>query len=626
MSVTWMTSSALPVTVGLRRYHTMINVISSRQQGQVGTGPRDIDGSYREDGGDEMPIFGKGGKHAARGNEDEEPRTGTVDLSEELDETGEETVKPAALSEEEKRKARSLSTEEIAANLGLQYIPKLDEYSTDDDALAFVTPELCWRYTAVPVAVDRDAGTLTVVMSDPRDVRAVDDFEQVSGLRVITMAANADDITSLINRKFRNDSDIAQLTEELSETADVGGVDDGDPVFVEDQSSPIIQFVNKIIDQAINDRASDIHVEPREKELAIRYRVDGVLHEAQTIPKTMMSRVLSRIKIMANLNIAERRRPQDGRIRVRHADTMVDLRVAVLPTIYGEKITMRILNAPVGALTLTDLNMLPGNLKAFTKGFRRPFGMVLVTGPTGSGKSTTLYTTLNAVANENVNVITVEDPVEYRIDGINQVQITKSKTGDEDILSFADALRSILRSDPDIILVGEIRDSETAKIAIEAALTGHLVLSTLHTNDAPSAATRLIEMGVEPFLVAQSLACVVAQRLVRRLCRNCKREHTLTEEEFKALQLPGDYEPVKIYEPVGCEDCGGTGYRGRLAIHEVMLMNGELEKLTANDATTDDIAKAATRNGMVRLRQDCWAKVLSGDTSVEEVLHATLAD
>lgn len=573
-----------------------------------------------------MPIFGRGGKHAARGNEDEEPRTGTVDLSSELDETGAETVKPATLSEEEKRKARSLSTEEIAANLGLQYIPKLDEYSTDDDALAFVTPELCRRYTAAPVTVDKGAGTLTVVMSDPRDIRAVDDFEQVSGLRVITMAADADDISSLINRKFRNDSDIAQLTEELSETADAGGAGDGDPVFVEDQSSPIIQFVNKIIDQAINDRASDIHVEPREKELAIRYRVDGVLHEVQTIPKTMMNRVLSRIKIMANLNIAERRRPQDGRIRVRHGDTMVDLRVAVLPTIYGEKITMRILDAPVGALTLTDLNMLPGNLKAFTKGFKRPFGMVLVTGPTGSGKSTTLYTTLNAVANENVNVITVEDPVEYRIDGINQVQITKSKTGDEDILSFAGALRSILRSDPDIILVGEIRDSETAKIAIEAALTGHLVLSTLHTNDAPSAATRLIEMGVEPFLVAQSLACVVAQRLVRRLCRNCKREHTLTEEEFKALQLPGDYEPVRIYEPVGCGDCGGTGYRGRLAIHEVMLMNGELEKLTANDATTDDIAKAAARNGMVRLRQDCWAKVLSGDTSVAEVLHATTAD
>lgn len=573
-----------------------------------------------------MPIFGKGGKHAARGNEGEEPRTGTVDLSGELDETGEETVKPATLSEEEKRKAKSLSTEEIAANLGLQYIPKLDEYSTDDDALAFVTPELCRRYTAAPVTFDRGAGTLTVVMSDPRDVRAVDDFEQVSGLRVITMAADADDISSLINRKFRNDSDIAQLTEELSENTDADGAGDGDPAFVEDQSSPIIQFVNKIIDQAINDRASDIHVEPREKELAIRYRVDGVLHEVQTIPKTMMNRVLSRIKIMANLNIAERRRPQDGRIRVRHGDTMIDLRVAVLPTIYGEKITMRILDAPVGALTLTDLNMLPGNLKAFTKGFKRPFGMVLVTGPTGSGKSTTLYTTLNAVASENVNVITVEDPVEYRIDGINQVQITKSKTGDEDILSFAGALRSILRSDPDIILVGEIRDSETAKIAIEAALTGHLVLSTLHTNDAPSAATRLIEMGVEPFLVAQSLACVVAQRLVRRLCRNCKREHTLTEEEFKALQLPGDYEPVKIYEPVGCKECGGTGYRGRLAIHEVMLMNGELEKLTANDATTDDIAKAAARNGMVRLRQDCWAKVLSGDTSVAEVLHATLAE
>jgi type IV pilus assembly protein PilB len=573
-----------------------------------------------------MPIFGRGGKHAARGNEDEEPRTGTVDLSDELDKTGEETVKPVTLSEEEKRKARSLSTEEIAANLGLQYIPKLDEYSTDDDALAFVTPELCRRYTAAPVTVDRDAGTLAIVMSDPRDVSAIADFEQVSGMRVITMAADADDISSLINRKFRNDSDIAQLTEELSEAANAGDADAGNPAFVEDQSSPIIQFVNKIIDQAINDRASDIHVEPREKELAIRYRVDGVLHEVQTIPKTMMNRVLSRIKIMANLNIAERRRPQDGRIRVRHGDTMVDLRVAVLPTIYGEKITMRILNAPVGALTLTDLNMLPDNLKAFTKGFRRPFGMVLVTGPTGSGKSTTLYTTLNAVANENVNVITVEDPVEYRIDGINQVQITKSKTGDEDILSFADALRSILRSDPDIILVGEIRDSETAKIAIEAALTGHLVLSTLHTNDAPSAATRLIEMGVEPFLVAQSLACVVAQRLVRRLCRNCKREHTLTEEEFKALQLPGDYEPVRIYEPVGCEDCGGTGYRGRLAIHEVMLMDGELEKLTANDATTDDIAKAAARNGMVRLRRDCWAKVLSGDTSVAEVLHATTAD
>jgi type IV pilus assembly protein PilB len=325
--------------------------------------------------------------------------------------------------------------------------------------------------------------------------------------------------------------------------------------------------------------------------------------------------VISRLKVMAELDIAERRRPQDGRISVLHQGRKIDLRVATLPTVWGEKIVMRILDTSGSAKTIADLNMMGRNFEAFKNAYTRPNGMLLVTGPTGSGKSTTLYTAIQEVSKPTVNVITVEDPVEYRMAGINQVQINP-KAG----LTFASALRSILRSDPDVVLIGEIRDHETAQIAVEAALTGHLVMSTLHTNDAPSAITRLVEMGIEPYLVASALVGVVAQRLARRLCDKCKQPTTYDEDYLARIGLLIE-EDEEVFVPVGCSHCAGTGYRGRVALHEVMSVDEEIERLTVARSSASEIARTAVRDGMVSLRQDGWNKVAAGLTSIEEVLR-----
>ncbi|GAA4749560.1 hypothetical protein GCM10025783_22350 [Amnibacterium soli] len=376
-----------------------------------------------------------------------------------------------------------------------------------------------------------------------------------------------------------------------------------------------MRFVNLLISQAIQDRASDIHIEPGEHELRVRYRIDGVLNEVQAAPTSVQAGVISRLKVMAELDIAERRRPQDGRISVLHQGRKIDLRVATLPTVYGEKIVMRILDSSGSAKTMADLNMIGRNFEAFKSAYTRPNGMLLVTGPTGSGKSTTLYTAIQEVSKPSVNVITVEDPVEYRMAGINQVQIN-AKAG----LTFASALRSILRSDPDVVLIGEIRDHETAQIAVEAALTGHLVMSTLHTNDAPSAVTRLVEMGIEPYLVASALVGVVAQRLARRLCDKCKRPTTYDEDYLARIGLLIE-EDEEVFVPVGCSQCANTGYRGRIAIHEVMSVTEEVERLTVAHASASEIGRAAVGQGMVSLRQDGWNKVAAGLTSIEEVLR-----
>ncbi|WP_455132986.1 GspE/PulE family protein [Microbacterium aurum] len=381
----------------------------------------------------------------------------------------------------------------------------------------------------------------------------------------------------------------------------------------------MIRFVNLIISQAITNRASDIHIEPMRDELRVRYRIDGVLTTVQRVPRSMIPGVISRLKVMAELDIGERRKPQDGRISVSHSGRTVDLRVATLPTVWGEKVVARVLDSPVASLKLADLNMLDRNMEVFSASFSKPYGMILVTGPTGSGKSTTLYTTLATISKPTVNVITVEDPVEYRMPGINQVQVN-TKAG----MTFAAALRSILRSDPDIILLGEIRDEETAKIAIESSLTGHLVLSTLHTNDAPSSVTRLIEMGVEPFLVGSALDSVVAQRLARRLCGKCKQETVATETELRALGIPLTGEQHVVHRPVGCPQCSQTGYRGRIALHEVMGVDDEIERLASRNAPAAEIAAHAEATGMTRLRGDGWAKVLLGHTSIEEILRVTL--
>jgi len=503
----------------------------------------------------------------------------------------------------------------LARQVGMEFVD-LTEYPVDRAAVALIPASVCRRHTVLPVAFDN--GTLLVAMANPGNVVAVDDVRAISGMSVRTVVATHDDLLGAIDRYCRADEEIDELAsafeeETGSQDTDLSKIGD----HVEDDA-PIVRFVNILVTQAIQDRASDIHIEPAEKDLLVRYRIDGVLHEMQRAPKQIQSGVISRLKIMSDIDIAERRKPQDGRMSVVHNGRKVYLRVATLPTVWGEKVVMRILDNSTASLDLRELSFLDDNFQVYQESYTKPYGMILVTGPTGSGKSTTLYATLNAVSRPEINVITVEDPVEYRLPGINQVQVNP-KAG----LTFASALRSILRSDPDVVLIGEIRDHETAQIAIEAALTGHLVLSTLHTNDAPSAVTRLIEMGIEPFLVGSALDCVVAQRLARRLCERCKEAYTPSEVELIAARFPwnpGEEIPT-LYRPAGCSACSRTGYKGRMALHEVMRVTEEIERLAVAHASAAEIGTTARQQGMVTLRDDGWTKVLLGDTSVEEILR-----
>lgn len=505
----------------------------------------------------------------------------------------------------------------MAQRFGLAYVD-LTEFAVELSVVTLVPDQMCRRHVALPIS--RIGERIMVAVADPANVIVLDDVAAVLQTPVVPVVAEAEAILAAIDRYHRVDSELEELT-----SAFEGGESETDlwsqDVDAANDEAPIIRFVNLIISQAIMDRASDIHIEPTRDELRVRYRIDGVLVAVQSVPRSMIAGVISRLKVMAELDIGERRRPQDGRITVAHGGRSVDLRVATLPTVWGEKVVARVLDAPIASLKLSDLSMLDRNMEVYRKSFTKPYGMILVTGPTGSGKSTTLYTTLAAISKPTVNVITVEDPVEYRMAGINQVQVNP-RAG----LTFASALRSILRSDPDVILLGEIRDEETAKIAIESSLTGHLVLSTLHTNDAPSSVTRLIEMGVEPFLVGSALDAVIAQRLARRLCERCKTESVATEPELMMVGALVDprQEPPTVFRPTGCSQCSNTGYRGRVALHEVMAVDDEIERLAAANAPTAQITAHAEAAGMTRLRMDGWAKVLLGHTSIEEVLRVTV--
>jgi type IV pilus assembly protein PilB len=504
----------------------------------------------------------------------------------------------------------------LASQIGLKFVD-LSDYPVDGSAVSRVPEVVCRRHSALPIGYDE--GRLVVAMADPANVFAVDDIRSVTGLEVKPVVATKADVLQAINRYHRGEAELDDLTMAmdagLPEPEDLASVRE----IVED--APIVKFVNLLITQAIQDRASDIHIEPTERDLRVRFRIDGVLHEIMRSPKTIQSGVISRLKIMAEINIAERRIPQDGRMSVSSNGRKIDLRVATLPTVWGEKVVMRILDNSTAMLTLSDLGFADSNYEVYSRSFTKPYGMILVTGPTGSGKSTTLYATLNIVSRPEVNVITVEDPVEYRLPGINQVQ-TNAKAG----LTFAAALRSILRSDPDIVLLGEIRDHETAQIAIEAALTGHLVLSTLHTNDAPSAITRLTEMGIEPFLVGSALDCVLAQRLARKLCERCKEPYVPTREMMVESRFPWspDEELPKLYRPIGCSACSKTGYKGRLALHEVMAVSEDIERMAVERASALAIATVAREQGMITLRADGLAKVRAGVTSVEEILRVVV--
>lgn len=492
---------------------------------------------------------------------------------------------------------------------------ELSSSEIDSTAIARLPAALCRRHDVIPIGT---RGTsLVVAMADPTDVLARDDVRLCAEGPIHVVAAERGDVVRAIDRYHRADDELNSLSSSF-DAGQAVAVSAIDLVEVNENDAPIVRFVNLLVSQAIQDQASDIHIEPTEGDIRIRYRIDGVLHEMQPAPKTIQSGLISRLKVMAEIDISERRKPQDGRMSVRHAGRGIDLRVATLPTVWGEKLVMRILDNGNRSMNLRDLNMLDRNLDVFAECYTKPYGMILVTGPTGSGKSTTLYTTLSELVSTETNIITVEDPVEYRMPGVNQVQVN-TKAG----LTFSTSLRSILRSDPDVVLIGEIRDQETAQIAIEASLTGHMVLSTLHTNDAPGAITRLTEMGVEPYLVGSAIDCVVAQRLARRLCERCKVPGSIRRDQLEKLRfaLPDDGTEPQLFRAVGCQACSNTGFRGRIALHEVMAISEDIERLAGTHAPAAEIARVAASQGMSTLREDGWAKAQMGLTTVDEILR-----
>jgi type IV pilus assembly protein PilB len=504
-------------------------------------------------------------------------------------------------------------TEALADSHGLNCVD-LVGYPLDGAAMARIPLPVVVRHRLLGIGMSGDA--LIVAVSDPTDVVAMDDVRAATGLPVVAVVAARSELRKLIDRLKREETDLAEIASSfgVEEPKHSPAVGDGD-------DAPVVRYVNSLIEQAIQNRASDLHLEPTENDLRVRFRIDGVLHDIDRVPSAVQSPLTSRLKIMASVDITEKRVPQNGRITVRLDHHTVDLRLATLPTVWGEKVVLRVLDTGGIDLKLSKLGFDPTVYSRFSNSFRKPHGMVLVTGPTGSGKSTTLYATLTEISRPEVNIITVEDPVEYRLSGVNQVQVNH-KAG----LTFAAVLPAILRSDPDVVLIGEIRDRATAQLAVEAALTGHLVLSTLHTNDAPSAITRLIEMGIEPFLVGSALDCVLAQRLARRLCEWCKQPYAPTHAELVSAGWPFGTlaEPEKLWRPTGCRSCAGTGYRGRLALHEVMPVSEDIERLAVGHASANEIQKVAVREGMASLRLDGLDKALDGQTSVEEVIRVSV--
>lgn len=499
----------------------------------------------------------------------------------------------------------------------LEYVD-ITELQIPPEVINLLPAEFCQVNQVLPIGVY--GNYLFLSTSDPLNLNVIDTVGSITGYSTAPKVTSPSVLKGTIDRFIRSDEELSELSEKIGAEAAAAQQEEDIENEVDDDA-PIVRFVNLLISQAVQDRASDIHVEPGEDRLRVRFRIDGVLHETQSADKSIQSGVISRLKIMSNIDIAEKRRPQDGRVSVQFQGKQIDIRVASLPTVWGEKIVMRILDHDTKKRSIDSLDMSEANMAMFKHAATQPHGMVLVTGPTGSGKSTTLYTTLDEVSTPEVNVITVEDPVEKRISGVNQIQIN-NKAG----LTFPAALKSILRSDPDVVLIGEIRDRETATIAVEASLTGHLVLSTLHTNSAPAAMTRLIEMGVEAYLVSTAISLVAAQRLARRLCEKCKEAREPKEVLLDSLDFPKDEDgkyPETLFEPVGCSTCSQTGYMGRVSVMEVMKNSEEIERLTIENAPVSKITAAALKDGFVPIRQDGWRRVLEGVTTIEEVLRVT---
>jgi type IV pilus assembly protein PilB len=499
----------------------------------------------------------------------------------------------------------------IAERYGLDHID-LSVYHVDMAAANLLSVSTARRHKALPVGyVDKE--TLLLAMADPANVLALDDIQMATGLSCRVAVVSEEDIESLIGRLNTLQSAVSEAIEEEEEGE--AGLDEAELTELREsaEDAPVIKLVHSILGQAVTEGASDIHFEPDEGDMRVRFRVDGVLHEAARVPKRMVSGVVSRVKIMSELDIAEKRLPQDGRVSVNVEDRRVDLRITTLPTQRGEGCTIRILDQTQALRSLDDLGM-DGEARArFETAIRKPYGAILVTGPTGSGKTTALYSALDMLNEVDKNIVTIEDPIEYRLSGINQIGVNR-KAG----LTFATGLRSMLRADPDVIMVGEIRDAETARIAIEAALTGHLVLTTLHTNDAPGAVTRLSKMGIESFLTSSAVDCVVAQRLARKLCTHCKRRTMIPAQ---ALQDAGFRvgTDLEAYEAVGCARCGQIGYRGRIGLYSVMVMSEDLKDMAANNAPEQEVARKAREEGMLTLKEEGLLKVRAGITTVEEV-------
>ena len=501
----------------------------------------------------------------------------------------------------------------IARQIGIDFV-NLAEETIDPAAAALIPESLARRYAAIPIRFEGER--LVVAMADPGNVLVVDDIRAITGMPLIPRVATRTDIEQAVARLSRFDDSVADLADilgEQDETEDLRAVE------AATEEAPVVKLVNTLISRAVNERASDIHIEPGERDLRVRFRIDGVLHEVMTTPRSVSGAVVSRMKIMADLDIAERRVPQDGRVGLRVGGRPIDLLVATLPTIYGEKVVIRILDKEDSVLDLPELGYLLHSLERFERSYSKPYGAILVTGPTGSGKTTTLYATLNVLNRPDVNIITVEDPVEYRLNGITQVQVNR-KAG----LQFATVLKAILRSDPDIVLVGEVRDGETAKTAVEAALTGHLVLTTLHTKDAASSIGRLVDMGVEPYLVSSALDSILAQRLARKLCDRCREPFEATPEMVKQMRIDDVEGPVTLYRANGCKACGDTGYRGRLSINEILLVTEEIERMAVDRRPSNELKAVAVEQGMRTLRQDGIDKVRLGMTTLEEVLRVVV--
>ena len=506
----------------------------------------------------------------------------------------------------------------LADQLDVPYV-ELSDYEIDPEVLKIIPGVLAQKHQVIPLF--RIKNSLTLAMADPQDIEAIDEVRRVSRLEVEPAIASETDIVTALEQHYGVVLEMSDTLDEVIQSIEAE-TDSAIPEEPEEdlrqlaEDAPVVKLVNMILAQAIKDRASDIHIEPEEESIRVRYRVDGILQEVFSPPKSLQPAIISRIKILSEMDIAETRIPQDGRFRVRIQGNDVDVRVSSLPTAYGENVVMRILDKNNILLKLDDLGFAKDNLEIVREMLSNSYGIILVTGPTGSGKTTSLYAFLNTINSVDKNIITLEDPIEYRLKMIRQSQINP-KVG----MTFASGLRSILRQDPDIIMVGEIRDPETAQIAIESALTGHLVLSTLHTNDAPGAITRLIEMGVEPFLLSSAIIGVIAQRLVRRVCSKCREAYTPTPLALKRIGINPEKKNIQFFRGKGCPVCKHSGYKGRIGIYEILKVDDKIRELILSGATSDDIRKEAIKRGMKTLKHDGLVKALKGMTTVEEVMR-----